>query len=337
MTQKQIETAYEKMLEAIQILENALKSGFLEAYIENGENMLEDFKVQVTDGIPNETDQAALHDLYLAIKDLNEKLSRAEKLKVLELLLLRGSKEDHLQPNHQLTPDALGFLFVFFIEQFYPKGPVRILDGTVGMGNLLLTVLIHLNAAGWKPFGIGVENDDALIEIAAINSELTAAPVQFYHQDALQPLLEDAVDVAIADLPVGYYPQNETAEKFAVAAPDDVHTYAHHILMEALMKQVKPGGFGIFLVPANLFESRQTKNLNRWLKKTVYLQGMIQLPERMFASKSSQKSILILQQPGENVQQAGEVLLAKLPSLKDPAKMQEFFAAFHTWKTENLS
>ncbi|MBU5584540.1 class I SAM-dependent methyltransferase, partial [Enterococcus sp. S181_ASV_20] len=87
-------------------------------------------------------------------------LEQEDWRKLTQLILLKGSKTESLQPNHQLTPDSIGFLFVFLIEQLTLKKnqPLEILDITVGMGNLLLTVLINLQAADYSVKGIGVDN-----------------------------------------------------------------------------------------------------------------------------------------------------------------------------------
>jgi site-specific DNA-methyltransferase (adenine-specific) len=72
------------------------------------------------------------------------------------------------------------------------------------------------------------------------------------------------------------------------------------------------------------------------LKDDVLLQGIIQLPDELFKSEHSRKSILLLQKKGETAQQAEKVLLVHLPSLKDPAQVTEFFKKFEDWKSSNL-
>lgn len=73
------------------------------------------------------------------------------------------------------------------------------------------------------------------------------------------------------------------------------------------------------------------------MKKNVYLQAMIQLPDELFNATHSRKSILLLQNKGAASSQAKEVLIAKLGSLKDPQKVTQFFQQFETWKTSNLN
>src|SRR5699024_1291664 len=96
---------------------------------------------------------------------LSLELGKEDWRKLTQLLLLKGSKDENLQPNHQLTPDSIGFLFVFLIEQLTLKKeqPLEILDITVGMGNLLLTILINLQAANYSVNGVGVDNDETLL------------------------------------------------------------------------------------------------------------------------------------------------------------------------------
>lgn len=151
--------------------------------------------------------------LYEELKKLSFEPEEWRRLS--QLLLLKGSQTEHLQANHQLTPDSIGFLFVFLIEQLYTnkKAPVKILDIAAGMGNLLLTVLLNLSNAGYQTEGIGVDIDDTLLAVAASTSDLTQANVQYFHQDGLQELLIDPVDFAISDLPIGYYPNDEKAKR----------------------------------------------------------------------------------------------------------------------------
>ena len=252
-------------------------------------------------------------------------------------MLLKGAQTEPLQPNHQLTPDSIGFLFVFLIEQLYPQKnqPLSVLDLAVGTGNLLLTVLNNLALAQYQVSGIGADNDETLLSLAAADSQWLQAHVQLFHQDALQELLIEPVDVGVADLPVGYYPIDEKAQSFVTAAAEG-HSFAHHLLIEQSMKYVKEDGFGFFLMPANFLETEQIEQLKKWLGQDVYLQGIIQLPDELFKTEASRKSILIIQRKGPQAKQVPEVLLAKLKSLKDPQYITGFFQEFIAWKTSSV-
>lgn len=335
MSQQTVEQGFTIMNEAIDLLKKALGVSFLDSYIETGENFLDGQTVRVLDGVPNKDYVQKLECAYKKFQALS--FSKEELRKVFQLVLLKGMKQEYVQPNHQLTPDALGFLFVYLIEQLTGKTQkeLSILDIAVGSGNLLLTVLLNLELAGNAVKGIGVDIDDTLLSVAAVNTQWTKTSVQLFHQDGLQPLLVDPVDFAISDLPVGFYPNQDKATNFQVFSELE-NTYAHHLLMEQSMKYVKDGGYGIFLVPENLFETSQEESLKKWLRSSVYVQAILKLPNNLFKTKQSRKSILVVQNQGSGSCQAKEVLLAELPSLQDPKALQAFFAKFSSWKKQYL-
>lgn len=334
MFPEKIEKAFGLHLEAIQLLQNALKTSFIEAYIENVENVLDEYQVRVMDGQPDEVTTKRIEGLYEALQEIS--LAPEEIRKLSQLLLLKGSKSEPLQPNHQLTPDGIGFLFVYLLEQFFPADKaLTIFDPAVGMGNLLLTALTNLRLAKRSAKGFGVDIDETLLAVAAADTQWTQSDVTLFHQDALQDLLLDPVDAVLSDLPVGYYPQDEQAQNFLTGVAEG-HSYAHHLLIEQGMKYTKENGFGLFLLPANFLESEQGPQLKKLFTEKMYLQGIIQLPDELFISKASQKSIILVQNHGAKSQQVPEVLVAKLATLKDPVKITEFFTQFEDWKASNL-
>jgi len=330
-----IEEAFYLYLEGIQLLQGALKTSFLDAYIETIENIIDGYQVRVVDGVPNEQSVDNLNDNYQKIKQIS--LNAEEKRKLSQLLLLKGMQSEPIQPNHQLTPDSIGFLFVFLIEQLYPNKSetYTILDLTAGMGNLLLTILTNLRLNDYQLKGIGVDNDETLLAICAANSQWIGEEVTLYHQDSLQDLLVDPCDVVFGDLPIGYYPMDDNAKQF-ITGVDSGHSFAHHLLLEQSMAYVKKNSFGLFLVPSNFLETDQSDQLKKWLSgEEIFLQGIIQLPTELFKNEATQKSILLLQRQGEKAKQVPQVLLAKLETLKDPKAVVAFFNEFKQWQKES--
>ena len=322
------------MQQAIDLLKKSMNSSFLDGYIENGENIVDQYNVRVFEEVPDRQTIKQLDEIYQQLKSI--KLEPEEVRKVTQLVLLKGNKEEPLQANHQLTPDSIGFLFVYLLEQLTTKEQsLRILDIASGMGNLLLTLVLNLNLAKYSVQAYGVDVDDTLLSVSAINNEWTGANIQLFHQDGLRELLIDPVDIAISDLPIGYYPDDERSKSF-ISAADNGHSYAHHLLMEQAMRYVVPNGYGLFLVSSNIFETEQSIFFKRWLQQNVYVQGIIQLPDDLFYSEDSRKSILIVQNKGEKSKQVDEVLLAKLSSFKDTKKLTQFFKQFEAWKSLNL-
>ena len=87
---------------------------------------------------------------------------------------------------------------------------------------------------------------------------------------------------------MGYYPNEEVALDYELCAAEGM-SYAHHLFIEQSLNYTKEGGYAFFLVPANLFESEQAKQLHKYLKGHAWIQAVIQLPENMFSSKAHEK------------------------------------------------
>jgi len=257
--------------------------------------------------------------------------AKEEVRKAIQIAILKGMRKTS-QPNHQMTPDTLGLLVGYFVEQFFEEQikttPISLLDPAVGTGNLLLTVM---NLLDGKTSATGIEVDELLIRLAADTAELIEQPVVLYHQDALQKMLVDPVDAVVCDLPVGYYPNEEAAVEYELCAHEGM-SYAHHLFIEQSINHTKEGGYLFFLVPANIFESEQAKELNKYLKKTTWIQAVIQLPENLFASKAHEKSILILQKQTKSQRAPREVLLAKVPNMSNKEALSMFFEKVQMWK-----
>ncbi|AQQ52801.1 class I SAM-dependent methyltransferase [Planococcus lenghuensis] len=261
---------------------------------------------------------------------LSEPAAKEDIRKAIQLAVLKGMKE-HVQPHHQMTPDSLGLLISYFAELFMKKEVFTILDPAAGTGNLLLTVMNYLDG---RTSGTAVEIDDLLIRIAAASAELTEQPVTFYRQDALSPLLIDPADAVIADLPIGYYPDTETASGYELKSDDDM-SYAHHLFIEQAIRHTKEGGYLFLVIPQSLFESPEAPKLHAFLKNTVHIQAVMELPEIMVKNSAFAKSVLILQKQQEELRAPGEVLLARVPNLSNKTAMVRFFTEVDNWFKES--
>ncbi|WP_088006642.1 class I SAM-dependent methyltransferase [Indiicoccus explosivorum] len=251
---------------------------------------------------------------------------KEEIRKAVQLTVLKGMKE-HVQPHHQMTPDSIGLLISYFAELFIKAESFTVLDPAAGTGNLLLTVMNYLDG---RTAGTAVEIDELLIRLAAATAELTDQPVTFYRQDALGPLLVDPADAIVADLPVGYYPDEETAAGYRLTSSEGM-PYAHHLFIEQSLRHTKEGGYLFLVIPQNLFESAEAQNLHRFLKDSAHIQAVLQLPEAMVKNSAFAKSVLILQKAGDGVKAPREVLLARVPNLSNKTAMAKFFQQTDEW------
>ncbi|MGG2056029.1 class I SAM-dependent methyltransferase [Lysinibacillus pakistanensis] len=262
-----------------------------------------------------------------------EGATKEDVRKAVQIAILKGMRKGS-QPNHQMTPDTLGLLVGYFVEQIFADRlateKIAMLDPAVGTGNLLLTVM---NLLDGKIEATGVEIDELLIRLAAATADLTEQPVSLYRQDALEDLLVNPVDAIVCDLPVGYYPNEEVALNYELC-PSEGMSFAHHLFIEQSINYTKDGGYLFFLAPSHLFDSEQSKQLHKYIQKNAWIQAIIQLPDTMFANKALEKSIVILQKQGQEFRAPKEVLLAKVPNMQNKQALAMFFEKVKMWRED---
>ncbi|AVK64781.1 SAM-dependent methyltransferase [Lactobacillus sp. CBA3606] len=334
MAQTATETLFKVLDQSVTILMQQLSVSYVDALIETGDNLLSQ-SVHVEDGKPDAAQVTSLEQLYQTVT-----LSQydAETIRrALQLALLKAIHNDRVDPNHQMTPDSIGLLTAYLIAKLVGVDEqLAILDIAVGTGNLLTTVINQLQPTRSTPIqGYGVDNDDNQLAIAAMSMELQQSQVELFHQDGIDPLVMPKTNVAIGDLPVGYYPLDERVQGFETKATNG-HSYTHHLLMEQAMSQLLPGGWGVFLVPTTIFQSQEAQGLLKWMSSAAYLQGLLNLPANLFLDEKSRKSMVVLQKRGGQAQQAGKVLLGEFPSFEDKAAFEAFTAQIDTWVGQNI-
>ena len=333
--QRTPEELFEPFDHAVELIQADLSCSYLDAYLENAENIVDHGRVRVEDGLPKAETVEKLSEIYQKLDLANEQSETVRRL--LQLGLLKVMRKDAIQANHQMTPDSIGMLIAYLIEQMVPLDhSYKIFDPVVGTGNLLTTVMNHL--ASVKPQTVeayGIDNDDSMLMAASVSVDLQRVPVQLIHQDAITNLDIPQCDLAIADLPVGYYPLDENTKNYQTRAKKG-HSFVHHLLIEQTMNYLMPGGFAFFVVPSDLFQTKESQNFVEWIQSVAYMQGFINLPTDMFSNQSSQKSILILQNHGSKAKQAQQVLLGSFPSLKDQKAFRGFLAQVNQWVNNSL-
>ena len=261
---------------------------------------------------------------------VSEAVSKEDIRRGIQLAILKGMKQN-AQPHHQMTPDSIGMLIGHIASKLaVDEHNLTLLDPAAGTGNLLYTVM---NAIGNDVTATAVEIDDVLVRLSAVVAELLEHPVTFYVQDALRPLLVDPVDIIVCDMPVGFYPDDDNGLNYALM-PTEGHAYAHHLFIEQSMNHTKPGGHGLFIVPANLFDSEQSSLLHPFLKKQTIIRAVIQLPDSLFKSTIHAKSILVLQKPSPDIVATPDVMLAKVPNMTDKRAMALFLQKIDIWASE---
>ena len=256
------------------------------------------------------------------------KLDKEEWRRAYQFLLMKAAQTEPLQANHQFTPDFIGFILTFLIDQLSNKEHIDVLEIGSGMGNLAETILNNTNK---NVDYLGLELDDLLIDISASIADVMDAKVSFVQGDAVRPQVLKESDVIISDLPVGFYSDDNIATRYEVASRQE-HTYAHHLLMEQSLKYLKSDGYAIFLAPNDLLTSTQSDLLKNWLQKHAQIVAMIALPESLFGNAAYAKTIFVLKKQDE---QAVQPFVYALSDLQNQADLLTFSEKFQNWSQES--
>ena len=315
MNFEKIEKAYGYLLENTQTIQNDLQTNFYDALVEQNAIYLD-----------GQTELTLVKENNQRLKDLN--LNKEEWRRSFQYLLMKAAQTEPLQANHQFTPDGIGFLLVFLVDQLASSDQVDVLEMGSGTGNLAQTLM---NNCQRSLDYLGLEMDDLLIDLAASMAEVMKADVNFAQGDAVRPQVLKESDVIISDLPVGYYPDDAIASRYQVASPQG-HTYAHHLLIEQSLKYLKPGGVAVFLAPNDLLTSEQSPLLKKWMQDHAQVLAMVTLPENLFRSANLAKTIFVLRKQEEAVVQP---FVYPLTDLQDQEDLVKFRESFQNWNKES--
>lgn len=315
MNFEKIEKAYGYLLENTQTIQTDLQTNFYDALVEQNAIYLD-----------GQTELTLVKENNQRLKDLN--LNKEEWRRSFQYLLMKAAQTEPLQANHQFTPDGIGFLLVFLVDQLASSDKVEVLEMGSGTGNLAQTLM---NNCQRSLDYLGLEIDDLLIDLAASMAEVMKVDVNFAQGDAVRPQVLKESDVIISDLPVGYYPDDAIASRYQVASPQG-HTYAHHLLIEQSLKYLKPGGVAIFLAPNDLLTSEQSPLLKKWMQDHAQVLAMVTLPENLFRSANLAKTIFVLRKQEEAVVQP---FVYPLTDLQDQEDLMKFRESFQNWNKES--
>ncbi|MBY5034272.1 class I SAM-dependent methyltransferase [Streptococcus gallolyticus] len=315
MNFEKIEEAYDLLLENVQTIQNALSTNIYDAMIEQNAAYLSD---------ENETELVKKNNQKL--KKLN--LSTEEWRRAFQFLFIKANQTEPLQYNHQFTPDSIGFILTFLLDNLLKNDRVTVLEIGSGTGNLAQTILNHSQK---ELDYLGIEVDDLLIDLSASIADVVGSQLSFAQGDAVRPQILKESQVIISDLPIGYYPDDQIAKRYEVASGEE-HTYAHHLLMEQSLKYLEQDGYAVFLAPNDLLTSPQSHLLKKWLTNHASVAAMIALPTNLFGAQSMAKSIFVLQKKTENTV---ETFVYPLRDLQDVSALQEFTNNFKKWHEDN--
>ncbi|WP_437750889.1 class I SAM-dependent methyltransferase [Staphylococcus shinii] len=275
----------------------------------------------------------AMEYVYTNERDLLEQATLQDRRKAFQFAYLSLMQNEDIQANHQITPDSIGLILGFLSERFLKNSEaMHIADLASGAGHLSTSV--HEVLSDHTLMHHLVEVDPVLSRVSVHLANFLEIPFDVYPQDAIMPLPFEDADVVIGDLPIGYYPVDDRSKKMSLGF-EEGHSYSHFLLIEQAITAMKPSGYAFLVVPSNIFEGENVKQLQNFIATETEMQAFLNLPATLFKNEKARKSILVLQKKETNVTKSVEVLLANIPDFKSPQQFQGFLQDLNAWMQEN--
>lgn len=293
-------------------------TGYLEALSVAGE-------IIYTETIEDEELKSRLE--VLCTKFYHEGMTAEDIRRAFQLAALKGMKASP-QTGHEMTPDSLVILIGHILSMLVGSRPFSILDPAVGTANLLTGVLNQAETDDIAAYG--ADTDDLLLKLAYTNANLQQKEIRFFHQDGLKPIYAGQVDFVICDVPVGIYPDGQTAKTYGLNGING-KAYTHFLFIEQGLRQLKEAGYLLYLIPNQLFSEDKEHLFHRFIQKNAVVLALLQLPLSLFQKADMAKSIMILQKKGEGVTAPKQALLAEMPSFSNERELRAFMMQMDHW------
>ncbi len=297
----------EKFYDYFDSIANLLYSNYKLGYLEG---MNEAFNFLLDDEFEGEyslEDMAILKETKQSINDVT--FEREEIRKGVQLGLLKGYKHQY-SSNELLTPDTIGIFIGYLIEKLYKDEDLKtIIDPLMGTGNLVFTILNHLNK---KTKIFGLDNDLLKCKISRNVSDLLEYDNEMFYQDTLT-YFDQGFDLVVTDLPVS----------------EDDNEYFPYKVINHHLDSLKDGKYLFAIIENDFFEKKDSKIFKEEIDKKAYIFGLIKLSESLF--KNNPKSILILRKFGESIQKPVNFLLIDLPSFNDLDNLDKTISQIDLW------
>lgn len=313
MAQEETVTIMEKLFKALDEKAKSLNE-------ENGQSFIENLGL-------------AMEDIYRNNRDLLEQATLQDRRKAFQFSYLSLLQQEDIQANHQITPDSIGLILGFLAQRFLKKNEeMHIADIASGAGHLSASV--HEVLSDHTLMHHLVEVDPVLSRVSVHLANFLEIPFDVYPQDAIMPLPFEDADVVIGDLPIGYYPVDDRSQEMALGFKEG-HSYSHHLLIEQAVTALKQLGYAFLVVPSNIFEGDNVKQLQNFIATETEMQAFLNLPATLFKNENARKSILVLQKKEAQITKPVEVLLANIPDFKNPQQFQAFLQDLNAWMEQN--
>ena len=298
MNETNIETFYDCLDQSAMLLYEHEKMPYLSGIVRTCENI-----------IANEamTDDKALNQLLNdQIKSISDiKFQKEEIRKAFQYAVLKGLKHQKIS-NQMMTPESIGMLMSYLIQKLYNTSHYRIYDPLIGTGNLITSIANQLQKdvelIGVDNFGISYELSQALFGLLGYGN-------QIFFQDTKTSSNINA-DLIVSD--------------FSAIQQSEIYEIINHQSVN-----IKPNGYFIFMGDNIFFEALNVKEFVKEINKQWYMFGMMVLPKEIF--KTQEKTIIILQDKGDQFVQPDSFMMVEIPGFKDANALNNVIGQLNQW------
>lgn len=276
---KKVDQYYDLIDKAALLYYEHLRLDYLEALIRISKDIVEGV-------IDSRFDDSSFQQMEKIYQELENTLYTNEEVRLAwELLIIKAFKDRNLGLE-LMTPDTINYLVAAIVSGLFPEEDIKILDTTLGTGNLLHAVS---NYFPQKAELIGIEKDETLARLAEAGANLINSNLLIYHQDALLGTME-VVDLVIGDVDAYFYEDelllNSRLYQKGIR-------YFPYLVLEARLMNLKPKGYFVLIIENDFFSKNGTEIFQNYLKQEANILGLVVLPKTMFQRDYIGKSIII--------------------------------------------
>ena len=301
-----LELFYDCVDESNNVLYEATHKNYFELIEMTVENILNS---EVVCDVDDETTQK-LHGIYEKIADIDFTVEDVRK--AMQAIILKGFKEMRIM-NGNTTPDTLGIFIAYLVTKLTKEKKISIMDPLCGTGNLLHTIINHLDK---EISAFACDNDVWMTKLTNMVSNLLSIPVEIFLQDTLN-LTQKDLDFIVFDMPnalpnveKGYFPYNAVL---------------HYSTM------LKENGAMIGILNSDFFDFDKNQEFKKELLKTCSIIGLVELPDSIFVSKP--KIIVVIQK--KVIEDKKNCFMVKLPSFTNVKEFNSSLTEIEAWFEKN--
>jgi Type I restriction-modification system methyltransferase subunit len=258
----------------------------------------------------DEETEKKLNEIYDKIANIDFTVEDVRK--AMQAIILKGFKEMRMA-NGNTTPDTLGIFMAYLISKLCLDKKISILDPLCGTGNLLHTILNHMD----KDCTVyACDHDLWMTKLTKMVSDLLSIDVEIFLQDT-RNLHFAELDCIVFDMP--------NVEK------EDKQEYFPYLSILHYSKMLKDNGCMIGIVSNDFFDYDKNQAFKKELLKDCSIVGLVELPDNIFVSKP--KIILVIQK--RIMEDKKNCFMVKLPSFTDVKEFNQSLMEIEAWFEKN--